>query len=161
MSPKKCHVTPGIDKGRGERDRRDDKPSRDDQHHREDQHHKGRRDNGGRREKISFCYFHGKVKGHWTNEYPITIERKEEFDRQNAQLAMPVNYTSQPPPQKPSTSGPMWSPTPNWPVSYPVLNYTPVPYTQALPGPPPQPMPILPPSAIHPNVVKKLHATIL
>jgi len=79
------------------------------------------------------------------NECPIAIERKEEFDRQNAQLAKPVNYTSQPSPQKPSTSGPLWSPTPNWPMSYPVLNYTPLPYTQALTGPPPQPMPILPP----------------
>ena len=35
-------------------------------------------------EKISFCFFHGKDKGHWTNECPFAIETKEEFDRQNS-----------------------------------------------------------------------------
>jgi len=49
---------------------------------------------GGRREKTPFCYFHGKDQGHWTNECPITIERKAELERQNALSAKPVNYTS-------------------------------------------------------------------
>ena len=67
-----------------------------DRHHHEERYHKGRRDNGGRREKISFCYFHGKDKGHWTNECPIAIEKKAELERQSALLAKLVNYTSQP-----------------------------------------------------------------
>ena len=45
-------------RGKGERDRHDERSSRDDRHHREERHHKGQR------EKISFCYFHGKDKGH-------------------------------------------------------------------------------------------------
>ena len=66
--------------GKEERDHHDERSSRDDRHHREEQHQKSRRDNGGRREKIPFCYFHGKDKGHWTNECPFAIERKEEFN---------------------------------------------------------------------------------
>ena len=46
-------------------------------------------------ERTPFCYFRGKDKGHWTNECPFAIERKEEFDRLNSQPAKPVNHTSQ------------------------------------------------------------------
>ena len=79
--------------------------------------------------KIPFCYFHGKEKGHWTNECPFAIERKEEFDRLNTQPAKPVNHTSQLPPQS-SAMATTWAPTPNWLVSYLVYNYNPLPYIQ-------------------------------
>ena len=111
-------------RGKGERDRHEERSNRDDRHHREERHNKGRRDSGDRREKIPFYFFHGKDKGHWTNECPFAIERKEEFDRQNSQLAKPVNHTSQLPPQ-----------------SYPVFNYNPLPDAP----PPQQPVPMLPP----------------
>ena len=99
-------------RGKGERDHHGERFRCDDHHHREVRHHKGRRDNGGRREKIPFCYFHGKDKGHWTNECPITIEKNAELERQNAQQAKPVNYISQPL-QQPSTPTTTWAPTPN------------------------------------------------
>ena len=67
--------------GKGERDHHEERSNRDDRHHREERHNKGRRDSGSRREKISFYFFHGKDKGHWTNECPFAIERKEEFDQ--------------------------------------------------------------------------------
>jgi hypothetical protein len=31
-------------------------------------------------------------------------------------------------PQQSSTTATTWTPTPNWPVSYPVYNYNPLPY---------------------------------
>ena len=37
-------------RGKGERDRHEERSNRDDRHHREERHNKGRRDNGGRRE---------------------------------------------------------------------------------------------------------------
>ena len=114
-------------RGKGERDHHGERFRRDDHHHREVRHHKGRRDNGGRREKIPFCYFHGKDKGHWTNECPFAIERKEEFDRLNSQPVKSVNHTSQLP-QQSSTTATTWTPTPNWPVSYLVYTYNPLPY---------------------------------
>ena len=40
-----------------------------------------------------------KIKGHWTNECPFARTSKEEFDRQHAQPAKPVNYTSHQPQQ--------------------------------------------------------------
>ena len=130
-------------RGKGERDRHEERSNRDDRHHREERHNKGRRDGGGRRDKIPFCFFHGKDKGHWTNECPFAIERKEEFDRQNSQPAKPVNHTSQLP-QQSSTTATTWTTTPNWPVSYPVYNYNPLSYAHQMP-PPQQPVPMLPP----------------
>jgi len=91
-------------------------------------------------ERIPFCFFHGKDKGHWTNECPFAIERKEEFDQQNFQPAKPVNHTSQLPPQSSATAT-TWAPTPNWSVSYPIFNYNPLPYAP----PPQQSIPMLPP----------------
>ena len=64
------------------RENREERHNRDERPHREERHHRSRRENGNRREKIPFCYFHGKDKGHWTNECPIAIEKKEELDRQ-------------------------------------------------------------------------------
>ena len=63
--------------GPGLTDHHDERSSRDDRHHREDRHQKNRRDNDGRREKTHFCYFHGKDKGHWTNECPFAIKQKK------------------------------------------------------------------------------------
>jgi len=137
-------------KGKNERDHRDDRSRREDRYHRKDRHQKGQRENGGRREKIPYYYFHGKDKGHWTNECPIAIEKKAELERQSALPAKPVNYTSQPP-QQTSFPPTMWTPTPNWPVSYPVSNYNPsytppmpLPSQQTMPPPLQQPMPMLP-----------------
>src|SRR6185312_14083330 len=93
--------------------------------------------------KITFCFFHGKDKGHWTNECLFAIERKEEFDRLNSQPAKPVNHISQLPPQSSATVT-IWAPMPNWPVSYPVYNNNPLPYIQQAP-PSQQIVPILPP----------------
>ena len=78
--------------------------------------------------KFHSIFSTARTKGHWTNECPFAIERKEEFDRQNSQPAKPVNHTSQLP-QQSSTTATTWTPTPNWPVSYPVYNYNLLPYT--------------------------------
>ena len=40
----------------------------------------------------------------------------------------------------------MWSPTPNWPVLYPIHNYAPNPYQPALPAPSAPPQPVIYPS---------------
>jgi hypothetical protein len=54
----------------------------------------GRGGRGVRGLKVSVCYFHGRDKGHWTNECPIAKQKKEEMEKQSFEPPKSVNYTS-------------------------------------------------------------------
>jgi hypothetical protein len=49
---------------------------------------------GGRGPNVPFCYFHGRDKGHWTNEFPISKQKKQEMEKQSLEPVKSVNYRS-------------------------------------------------------------------